>query len=158
MALIESWIDNLTKVWEIDDGKGSTVRSYRLYERDEYPEAINDFPCVLTYVTGVRFGYSAGGPNFGYWTGVSEFHLTDDLDKSKIPYILLFFERIYKAAAANMQLSGTVAHFLLSQQDEGGQNVQGPVVMAYGDEAPHHGLIANWEVKQDVSGLITPSA
>jgi len=40
---------------------------------------------------------------------------------------------------------------------EGG-NVQGPVVLNYGGDDPYLGIVAYWEVKEDISDEITPSA
>lgn len=156
---MQDWIDTLTKVWEIDNGKGGTLRSYPLYEKDSFPEELpTQEACVLTFIEGVRFVYSAGGPVYGVWKGRSEFHLTQSAAKSNLPFVNLFFHRILQAAAQNIQLGGAVGHFLLDQSGEGGSNIQGPVTLQYGSEDPHLGLVAFWKVKEHIESEITVSA
>ena len=51
---VTDWIDKIAKVWsKIEDGKGSSMRSYRSFEKAEFPDALSQFPCVLTYVTNL---------------------------------------------------------------------------------------------------------
>lgn len=146
---ITDWIDKLARVWEVSDGKGGTVYSYRLYEKNEFPAAIVDFPSAVSYVTEAIIEYSAGGPCIDFYRGVTEFHLVPGAEKSNIPYVLEFFARIRDAAARNIQLSSTVARFTLRSE---AASIQGPVVLQYGAEEPHLGLIVFWEVKENVSG------
>lgn len=150
----EAWIDAIAKLWQVSDGKGSTLRSYRVYERAEFPEALQP-PCVLTYVSEVRMSYSLGGPCIELWNGVSEFHLTPDIGKHHYPAIMLFYARIRNAAAGSMKLGGLVDVFLLRDDEP---SIRGPVVMQYGEEAPHLGLVVNWMVKSNVTGAFTPAA
>lgn len=152
---VESWIDAIAKLWRISDGKGGTLRSFAVYERAEFPEALPQAPCVLTYTLDARMDYSLGGPCIDLWTGVSEFHLTTDIAKHNYPAIMLFFARIKHAAAASMKLGGLVDHFLLRTDEP---SIRGPVVMKYGEEAEHLGLIVNWTVKENTTGAFTPGA
>lgn len=156
MAIVD-WIDALTKVFEVTaHGNRGKVRSFRLFERDEFPESIDpaDFPVALSYPTQVRTEYSQGGPKKDYWMGQTELHLFPDAKKSNLPELLRYFARIRDAAAENMLLSGAVHLFLL--RNDGGASIQGPLVLQYGDEAPHHGLMVYWTVVEDVTGDFTP--
>lgn len=148
--MIEQWIDALADVWsEIDDGLGGQVRSYHMFDKAEFPDSINEFPSAVSYVTpGVFSEYSAGN-SIDVWQGKTEFHLTKGSDKSLLPYAHRFFARIRNAAAAHMKLGGAVDYFTLRQ--EGDVNIQGPVLLSFGGEDPHWGLIAYWTVKENVS-------
>ncbi len=141
---VEDWIDRIAKRFEISDGRGGTVRSFRAYEKAEFPESIPAVPCALTYTTEVRPHYSLGA-SYDLWKGTTEFHLTGDVSKKHFPYIMLFFARIIAAAAGDITLDGHVAYFLI---DTDGPGVQGPVVLQYGTEAPHLGLVVRWAVKE----------
>jgi hypothetical protein len=152
---VTDWIDRIAIIFEIADGKGGTLTSYRPYDKGEFPEAINDFPCAIHYITDVRNQYSLGGPCIDYYNGVSEFHLVASTAKSLLPYCMTFLTRIRDAAAANMNLGGRCDHFLL-RMDEPSQ--QGPVALQYGDENPHWGIVVRWEVKENVTGDFVPGA
>jgi len=156
---VETWIDDITRLWDqVSDGRGGSVRSYRVYEKDDFPEALSDFPCALTYSTEVENVYSLGGPLVDLWQGVTEFHLFPNVDKRNFPAIMKFFARIRNAASGSMTLGGKVAHFLLRNANSGGASIQGPVVLQYGGEEPHHGLLVFWEVNENCSGDYTPAA
>jgi len=152
---IESWIDQIAKAFEIDDGRGGTVLSYRVFERAEFPESLSDFPCALTYPTGVTSQYSVSGPAIDLWTGQTEFHITPNVDKSSFPQVIKYIARIRNAAAQNIRLNSTVEHFLLRVTDV---SIQGPVELRYGSDEPHLGLMVYWIVKENVSGDFTVSA
>jgi len=153
---IESWIDEITKLWEIDDGRGGTVKSFRVFEVAEFPEAIEFTPCAITYPTDVTSQYSLGGPLIDYWQGQTEFHLFDNASKANIPEAIRFIARIRNAAAGSMKLNGTVDHFLL--RGEEGASVEGPVALSYGGaDEPRLGFIVYWNVKENVTGDYTPS-
>jgi hypothetical protein len=145
---VENWIDALARIWEIEDGKGSLVRSYAIFDRAEFPEAITQYPCAITYPLGVNTSYGAGYGAIDIWRGQTEFHLFPDTKKSNLARVMPFFGRIRNAAAMNFTLGGLVSHFVLQLQ---GDSIQGPLVLQYGDEAEHHGLIVNWEVKERTS-------
>ena len=151
---VEAWIDAVAKLWEVSDGKGGTLRSYRVYEKAEFPESISP-PCVISYTTEAFMDYSLGGPCIEVWNGVSEFHLTTGVGKQNFPFIMLFFARIRNAAAGSMKLGGPVDHFLLRTDVP---SIQGPVRLQYGEEAEHLGLIVNWTVKENTTGDFTPAA
>lgn len=147
--MIDAWIDNLAKVWEISDGRGGTVRSYRIFERNEFPDEVPlDRPVALTFVDAVDLSVTAGGPNLAFWHGSTIFHLTPDLSRSRMPYILPYFERIVLAAAANMQLGGAVEYFALEET-----NSIAITMLQYGTEARHLGLEVRWLVKERISGV-----
>lgn len=145
---VTNWIDKIAAVWAaVDDGKNGFVRSYKSFEKAEFPDALSTFPCVLTYVTNLpSVQYSAGGVNKAVWRGISEFHIVSNTLKSNYPYLMGFYDRIIKAAAANYQLGGTVDHFVLVNPD-----AIRPGILSYGSEEPHLGLIVNWEVKEDLT-------
>ena len=142
----ENWIDSITALWgAVDDGKGKYVKSYSVFKRAEFPEALSEFPCAITYITRVpTVLYSAGGPAVVVWQGVTEFHLVPDTKKSNIPYVIRFFDRIIRAAASSITLGGLVSHFLLSNEEP----LQ-PGSLVYGNEAPHYGVVVNWIVKEN---------
>jgi hypothetical protein len=156
VAIID-WIDEVTRVWEINDGKGGLVKSYRLYESKEFPEALAGvkFPCALTYVVSAENQYSLGGPCIDTYEGVTEFHLAPNVSKANLPYILPFFARIRDAAAAHMNLGGLVAWWML--KSGGGEPSISLVTLQYGDESPHLGLMVRWTCKENVSGDFTPA-
>jgi hypothetical protein len=148
--MIENWIDTLTKVWEVDDGRGGTVRSYRLFERDEYPENVPlDQVTALTFFEAVDMEYSQGGPRIAIWRGTVEFNLTPDLDRRRIPYVLRFVGRIARAAAKNMTLGGRVNYMVLDPS-----TTVEMAVLKYGNAGVEHlGLVAKWIVKETLNDL-----
>lgn len=147
--MIEDWIDSLARVWEVDDGRGGQVKSYRLFERDEFPEDIPlDRPTALTFFDDVEIEYSLSGPNLGYWSGTAEFNLTPDLSRARMASVLKFIPRIVAAAAGNMTLGGRVSHFVIG-------NIR-LMALQYGNKAPHLGLEVKWSVKENLE--ITVSA
>lgn len=150
--MIETWIDKLADVWETVDAPGfGKVRSFRIISRSEFPESINpssDFPLALSIPSSVELEYSVGGPKIARWAGVTEFHLTPDLSKAKLPMILPMFGKIWAAAAANMKLSGSVNLFIIPQRAD---SILGPVEIQYGNESPHWGLLVNWQVEEFVN-------
>lgn len=143
---VEDWIDEVCKLWEISDGKGGLVKAFRVYEKAEFPEAMNVFPSVLTFTTRMEPHY--GEASYELWEGVSEFHLAPNVDKSNFPNIMLYFARISNAAVSNVLLSGKVSYFELTA-------VEGPVILRYGSEDPHLGILVRWRVKESVSVNIT---
>jgi hypothetical protein len=144
--MVEDWIDTLVRVWEIDDGRGGQVRSYRVFERDEFPEEVQlDVPSALTFVEDLDAEMSQGGPCIIMWHGTTSFHVTPDLNRSRLPYVLRYIRRILTAAGANMKLSGLVDYFAL--EPTGSISI---VAMQYGNEAKHLGLEVKWMVKESV--------
>jgi len=148
--MIENWIDALTKVWEVETGRGGKVNSYRLFEKDEFPENIPlDQPVALTFVDSVDFEYSQGGPAIALWRGTAEFSLTPDNSKQRIPLVMRYFNRIMVAAASNITLGGKVNYFVL----EGTNSIE-MVVRSYGNAGQEHlGLTVRWLVKEILNDL-----
>lgn len=150
--MLEDWIDDVAKLaGNVASHKGGFVRSYRVFNRAEIPEALSEFPCAVTYIQGVRTQYSVGGPCIDVWDGVTEFHLFPDVKKSNMPELVRYFGKIRGAFAANMSLSGKVDHFVL-KVDQTALNL---AILTYGVEAEHHGIMAYWEAKENVTGQVT---
>ncbi len=156
--MIETWIDALTKVWELDVGRGNLVWSPRIFEKDEFPDVLAeiDRPIALTFVRSTAMIYSAGGPCINLYTGFTEFHFQGGLSASARIYVYKFIGKIEIAAAAKAKLGGLVEHFLIT--GEGLPSVQGPVSLQYGEEAEHWGLVVNWEVKERVDSQVVVAA
>ena len=145
---IEAWIDALTRVWEISDGKGGTVLSYRIFEKDEFPEDVPlNRATALTFVDNADVEYSKGSCRI-FWHGTTEFNLSPNLSRKSIPGILRYFRRIVVAASANMMLGGKVDYFALEEE-----NSISMEPLKYGNQAPHTGLVVRWMVKQVIDGL-----
>jgi ABC-type iron transport system FetAB ATPase subunit len=79
------------------------------------------------------------------WHGTTVFHLTPDLNRQRVPYVLQFFKLIMVAASANMKLTGKVDYFALESSTSISM-----VVAQYGNEARHLGLEVKWMVKESV--------
>jgi hypothetical protein len=146
---VTDWIDALSDLMgTIDDGRGGKVKSYRVYapltKNTEFPESISAFPCALSYVVKIRrLEYSASAAVV-IWSGVSEFHIMSNTAKSGYPELMRYYDRIIKACASDIQLSGLVSYFTINQDDG---LVAGE--LTYGSNAPHLGIIVNWEVKEN---------
>ena len=142
--MIEHWIDALCGVWAGIDAPGfGEVKSPTLIKRAEFPAAISpkdDFPIALSIPGNVEVEYSMGGPLEGFYTGVTEFHITPDLSKAHLPALLPWYGKIWAAAAANMTLGGLVHSFMISR-------ITGPLALKYGDETEHWGFTVDWIVK-----------
>lgn len=154
--MIENWVDEMAKVWQGIVFGQKTVRSYKLIEKAEFPDSIDPAdldltPVALTISASMEPEYSAGGPALGYWKGVTEFHVSPDLDRGRLPSIIPWFGLIVKAAAGHMKLNSTVELFLV-------ENITGPMALQYGNESPHWGFIVTWNVKERIEGELTVSA
>ena len=141
--MIENWIDALAKVWEISDGKGGLVKSYRLFELAELPESLSVYPCAITYP--IQVDTHIGSASYDIWTGITEFHINPTVAKTGIADVLRYFSRIKTAAAANVTLGGLVSYFTLQETE----SIQGPLAMDYGEQAPGMGLIVRWIIKEN---------
>lgn len=151
--MIETWIDHLAAVWEISDTRFGTVKSFKLVQDADFPDSLEAsdldlHPVALTIPGGVQFEYSLGGPRIGFYSGVTEFHVAPDLNRSRLPALLPWYGKIVRAAAAAMQLSGTVEYFVISDQPDA---IQGPLALQYGSENPHWGFVVNWTVKEHIT-------
>ena len=151
---VETWIDQIAILCgQIDDGRGSLVRSYHVFDKDEFPAGLTQYPCAIHYTTGVQSTFSDGGPAYDVWKGCSEFHLVPNVDKNQFPYILRYFARIRNAFALHRTLGGLVKCLWIDPNED--PNIQGPVTFQYGSEDPHLGLLVKWLVKENVSGTFT---
>ena len=155
--MIETWIDELAKVWEISDQRFGTVRSYKLIEKAEFPSSIeastlSTTPVALTIPGWLRPEYSEGGPKIGFYTGVTEFHVAPSLDKGLMPSLMPWYGLILQAAVGHMKLNNTVEYFVIDQDRE--DAIAGPLGLKYGDEVVHWGFLVHWKVKEKLNGLI----
>ena len=150
--MIENWIDKLAEnMSRMYAGQGKNMLAYKMYGKAEIPESLNAFPSCMVFPENVTCTYSSGGPCTNIWTGTIEFHLTSDLNRKKLPEVILFFDRILEQFAGNVTLDGTVAYCIL---DPDGVSIEGPVEMRWGQENPHFGLIAHWIVKEVITDLV----
>lgn len=157
--MIEDWIDEVAKVFEFTDPKNRTVRSFRLFGTDNFPESISvaDGPVALTIPGGVPTGeISKGNGTILFWKGVTEIHVTKDLGKGHLPLLTKYFGCIIKACAAKLQLGGavpSVAHFEIDFASGG---IDGPLELQYGQEDKHWGFLVYWEVKEMLGSAAVP--
>ena len=154
--MIESWIDNLCEVWEISTGLGM-VRSPKLIKRAEFPSSIDPAdlavnPVALTISASLQPKYSMGNKHLT-WYGVTEFHVSPDLDRGRLPELLPWYGRILRAAAAHVTLGGTVVNFVIVDRSDG---IQGPLALQYGNEAEHWGFMVNWMVDENPTSAELP--
>lgn len=156
--MIEQWIDAVQDVWRgIAVNDFTSMQAPYLLKKAEFPSAINPAdlaaaPLALTIVNSTQYMYSAGGPQEGFYKGVTQFHVSSGLDFADLPRLLKFPRLIVVAAAANLQLGGLVNHFALEDRDD---QIDGPKPVQYGDEEPHWGFDVYWEVKENVNSAIT---
>ena len=145
--LYAPWIDALVDVWRTVECPGfQNMRAPYLMKEAQFPESINpsdDFPIAITIPDVTSPEYSLGGVKEAIITGVTEFHITPDLSKARMPALLLWPGAIWKAAGANLSLGGLVSHFIIAKE----RGIVGPIGLQYGSEAEHWGFIVNWEVK-----------
>jgi len=139
---ISDWIDELVKVAGSIDG----MKAPRVFARDEFPDAIVKYPIALTFVENVSMFYPDSGPNQDVWVGSTEFHLVGDTSKKNYPRIMRYYELIRNAFTAKRLLLDVAGRsVLLKLQAENGPSIE-MVVLQYGSEAPHLGLVAHWRV------------
>ena len=155
--MIESWIDNLCKVWEFSGPGFETVRSYKLIEKAEFPSSIDPsdlslHPIALTLPGALQPMYAKGHKHLT-WYGETEFHVAPDVKRERLPSLIFWYARILRAAAGNVQLSGTVENFVIMDQRDG---ILGPIALQYGDESPHWGFVVKWMVNQTPNSTELP--
>jgi hypothetical protein len=153
---IETWIDALNAVWAFEYGRGQIVRTPKCSTQNEFPESLPDLsdkgPIALSWPINVQAKYgdtNSSQSTILFWTGETELHLTPDVKKTNLAFILPFFGRILAAAKANSTLGGLVTSFHLDET-----NAMELDILQYGSEAPHHAIVIRWTVKQDLSGQI----
>lgn len=150
--MIETWIDAMCVVWEdITDERFGNVTSYKLIAESNFPDSIDPVdldlhPIALTVPANMEAEYSMSGPLLGFYTGVTEFHVCPDMNRSRIPALLPWYGKIIRAAAGNMTLGGLVEHFVIDAD-----GVTGPQALQYGNEAPHWGFVVQWKVKERIT-------
>lgn len=146
--MIESWIDTLCDVWRTVEAPGfRTMKSPYLIKEKKFPSAISpkdDFPIALTIPASVDPMYSVGGPREAFYSGVTQFHITPDLDMGNIPAMLPYYGHILRVAAGNLLLGGLVEDLTIT-------GIVGPIAMQFGDEAEHWGFMVNWTVKEKIT-------
>lgn len=148
---VDTWLGTIAKNFSVEDGRGGLVKSVHMFE-DKFPEAVGeeDVPVALSFVDGFRPQISKGGPQRDHWTGWTEFYLTRNLDKTGLLYVAQFAARIRNVVAANQKLGSTVELFSLA---DGDRPIECPVVLAYGSQAMHYGIIVHWRVIESTAGL-----
>jgi len=158
--MIETWIDELAKVWQMNDGGFGNVRSYLLIGKAEFPASIDPKdlatqPIALTIPGSLAPEYSTGGPLFGIWSGVTEFHVAPDIDRGRLPALLPWYGRILRAAVGHLKLNNTVELFMIEKREDA---ITGPLALQYGDEQLHWGFLVHWTVKERLEDQLTVSA
>lgn len=144
--MIENWIDQLAEnMSRMYAGQGKNMLAYKMFSKTDMPESLKSFPSCINLPENVVTKYSSGGPCTNIWRGTTEFHITSDMNRKKLPEVILFFKRIRDQFAGNVTLDGSVAYCLL---DPEGVSIEGPVEIRWGTENPHFGLIAHWIVKE----------
>lgn len=144
--MLENWIDEIAKmIGQVSDGRGGSIRSYRLFEKNEFPETISVFPSALTYPEDVVMASPDSGPNVDTWRGITELHIAPGTKKADFPYILGFFSRIRAAFAIDRTLGGRVQFCKLSIE---GPSIEGPIIFNPNTEIATSGLKINWIVRE----------
>lgn len=153
---VEDWIDDLAAVWgTMASGQRGNVRSYRCFNKNEFPEAISEYPSAISFVTRLRFsGGGDGSPHVMLWDGMTEIYVSPGVSKAGAPEVMRYFERALRAALKNRTLNGKVAEFSLIKAGDG-EAIVGPAVLNYGGEAGSGslGLVVHWRVKEVLSGV-----
>lgn len=156
--MIENWIDTLCEVWGgISDQRFGSVRSPYLIKRSEFPSSIDPTdldrnPLALTIPAALQPKYAMGNKHLT-WYGVTEFHVSPDIDKGRLPSLIIWPGLILRAAASHVQLSGKVANFVIVDQRDG---IAGPLELQYGNEAKHWGFMVTWMVEESPDGVALP--
>jgi membrane-bound lytic murein transglycosylase MltF len=139
------WIDEIAvQCATIEDAKGRHVRAYHVFDKAEFPATLTEFPCALSYIDSVSCVYRAD-VQYDLFEGHTEFHLVENTDRSKYPYVASYFEKIRNAFAAHITLNGKVTWCLLKNEN-GDMSLQA-AILQYGNEVPHFGIVAYWQVE-----------
>ncbi len=146
--MIETFIDALCDVWAISGEGFQTVKSYKLIADADFPAAINPaeldlHPIALTIPGSVQPKYALGHKHVTFY-GITEFHVAPDLNKGRMPALIPWYGRILRAAAAHVQLGGSVGNFVIVDRTDG---IEGPVALKYGAEDAHWGFLVRWMVE-----------
>ena len=155
--MIEDWIDEVCRLaGSVAAGGKGTVRSYWAFKKTDFPEALTEFPCAISYVQSMRLsGGSDSGPTICLWRGVTEFHICESTGKQHIPEVLPYYGRIIAVFLSKRTLGGLVVEFSLIKAEEGEAIVAGNLDYGGGEMGVKHlGLVAYWRVKESVSGVV----
>jgi hypothetical protein len=154
--MISDWIDDLCDRWGEINYQGKSIRSFRIYKGNAFPKKIEpeDLPCAITIIEGTDGNYTAGG-SWEYTIGRTEFHVTPTLDN--LAEAIDFHPLIRNKLHEGIQLGAKLDHIRLIP-GAGGQQIDGPVELQFGEEPPHYGFVVNWEAKENVSDEILAAA
>jgi hypothetical protein len=144
---IEYWFDDICKIWATIEVDKMRVQSFPM---NRIPESVTKTPCAISFVTKIDGAYSMGGSSTGVYHGMTEFHLTLDLVRSKMPFCMKFPDRILAAAAAHLTLGGKVTDFHLVRT--GSVEI---VELTWGGEKEHFGIQVPWQVQESHTGKYT---
>lgn len=146
------WFNDVTRLWsQIKDDRGVAVVSYPM---EKIPESVTKVPCAISFLNGdVSGSPSIGGPTMVIYNGKTEFHLTTNVLKNQLPYVMSFVDKILQKAASDITLNGKVVSFRLMTPG----SVK-PVQLTWGNEEEHYGLEVTWQVIENQSGKYTVSA
>lgn len=147
---VESWFDVLCQVWGTIVVNKKPVKSYLMRE---IPESVKQFPCAITFLNPVKPSYSLGGGAVVVYEGTTEFHLTGNLLRSQMGFVMQFPDKIIAAAAKNLTLGGRVTDFRITRNASLEINE-----LTWGSETPHFGISVPWTVEENQSGKFTVSA
>jgi hypothetical protein len=144
--MLDKWIDAVSKAFELEDGQGGRITSYRVFEKNEFPETL-EIPCAVTYVPEVGIVYTAGAITSLVWSGETEVHVTNGLERVRLPEVMRYFKRILEAFQVNITLGGLVEYFELPENEKSIRMTR----LQYGSGAEHYGLTVLWEVRENVN-------
>lgn len=143
MAIVD-WIDEIGRTFELSfGGDQRTLKYYSIVDREEFPAAL-DLPCVLVIPENDQGEYSTSEGSWKTVKGVAEFHLVKNTEKSRLPFVLSFWDKIITAAAANIGLNDP-ANIQFYLDNESGPRIE-LAVMSYSGEEEHLGLLVRWSV------------
>ncbi|NMC30701.1 MAG: hypothetical protein GYA45_11595 [Pelolinea sp.] len=145
------WFNDVQRLWSsIVDDKGQKVLAFTL---EKMPESVTKVPCALSFIVGnVSAAPSVGGPSMVIYNGKTEFHLTQNLGRQQLPYVMSFIDKIIQKAASSITLNGKVVSFRLATPGS-----IAPVTLVWGQEEEHYGLEVFWQVIENQSGKYTVS-
>lgn len=133
--------------------KGGTVKAYRIAGKAELPEALATYPCAIVYAPRLKSAQYSASICKEIWEVRGEFYLFADTKKSNLAELTRYFRRIRDASCAAATLGGRVDHFRFAEGDP-----MTLVSLAYEVDGPErHGIVALWEVKEDVTAEVNIS-
>ena len=147
------WLDAACKVFgSISNRKGGNIRSYRVFEKNEIPAALElSSPCAVTYVQDVSVEYVAGGIDALNWGGMTELHITPVVDPSLLADVMWYFTGVLNAMKANHTLGGRVQWFRLPESEKSIRIIP----TTYGQGPAHYALVVTWEVRENVALMLS---